>query len=324
MKFNNKFYLELFKKISSIRICEDLISKYYNQNEMKTPMHMSKGEELAVSAAVQIFGGKQKYFGYYRSHALYLSLIGNLQSFFGEMYGKNLGENSGTNGSMHILNPKKNLMLVSAIVASTMAPAVGSAYASLLNGFKELTISFFGDGATEEGVFHECLNFSSLKKLPIAFVCLNNELAVDVKIENRQSYKIKNLVKSYKIKYYKVSSFEIDNVCKVYLDAKKYIYKYKKPVFIEVNYYRHLQHIGLLSDFDQSQSSFERANYRSKKAHEKNIKQEPYKLISNKVKKKYGKNYVEKFLNKKKDEAEKIIKKVKLSRFTKFNEILKY
>ena len=193
-----------------------------------------------------------------------------------------------------------------------------------MNGFKELTISFFGDGATEEGVFHECLNFSSLKKLPIAFVCLNNELAVDVKIENRQSYKIKNLVKSYKIKYYKVSSFEIDNVCKVYLDAKKYIYKYKKPVFIEVNYYRHLQHIGLLSDFDQSQSSFERANYRSKKAHEKNIKQDPFLLISNKVKKKYGNNYVEKFLNKKKDEAEKIIKKVKLSRFTKFNEILKY
>jgi len=324
MKFSKEYYLRLFDKISTIRLCENFICKYYYQNEMKTPMHMSKGEELVVSSAVEIFGNKSKYFGYYRSHALYLSLINNIESFFGEMYGKSIGENFGINGSMHIVNPKKNLMLVSAIVSSTIAPAVGSAYASLLSGSKNLTISFFGDEATEEGVFHESLNFAALKKLPIVFICLNNGLAVDVLIANRQAYSIKDLTKSYGIKYFKITSFEIDEVSKVYLEAKKYIQKYKKPVFIEAFYYRQLQHIGLKTDFEDTENSFERSNYRSQNKHHKALKKDPYLLIKKIVEKKYSQKFIARYLERKNLTIEKIIQKVKKSKFTNFNEIIKY
>ena len=209
------FYLNLFKKISLVRICENLIFKYYHENEMKTPMHMSRGEELVVGGAVEIFGKSSKYFGYYRSHALYLSLIGDAKAFFGEMYGKKMGENFGVTGSMHILSPKKNLMSVSAIVSSTIGPAIGHAYGASLDKSNKITVSFFGDGATEQGVFHEALNFASLKSLPIAFICLNNNLAIDIEIKDRQSYSISKIVKSEGIKYFKKSSSKIEDVCKV-------------------------------------------------------------------------------------------------------------
>lgn len=315
------FYLDLLDRISTIRICENFISKFYHENEMKTPMHMSKGEELVVSSAVLIFGKKSKYFGYYRSHALYLSLINDIRSFFGEMYGKSIGENSGITGSMHILNPKKNLMSVSAIVSSTIGPAVGSAYASFLNKSKNIIISFFGDGATEQGVFHEALNFSSLKNLPIIFICLNNKLAVDVKLQERQSYKIKKLVKSYNIKYYEIKSFEIDKVSKTYFDAKKYILKNKKPVFIEAHYHRHLQHIGLKTDFEKSSNIFERQNYRSINEHKKNLKKDPYLLITDLIKNIYGEKFINNYISKKEKIIGKIIQKVKKSKVVNFKKI---
>lgn len=310
---NKNFYFSLFKKISLIRICENMIFKYYHENEMKTPMHMSRGEELVVGGAVEIFGNSSKYFGYYRSHALYLSLVHDAKAFFGEMYGKKLGENLGVTGSMHILSPKKNLMSVSAIVSSTIGPAIGHAYGKSLDKKKNMTISFFGDGATEQGVFHEALNFASLKNLPIAFICLNNNLAIDIEIKERQSYSISELVKSYGIKYFKISSPEIDNVCKVYFEAKKYLLTKKKPVFIEASYYRYLQHIGLQTDFEESKSKFEKTNYRSLSEYKFKLNKDPFILICNEMKKRYSKKFVDDFLRKKENEIEKIIKKIKIS-----------
>ena len=309
-KFSNQFYSQLFDKISLIRFCEVLITKYYKYNDMKTPMHMSMGEELVVSAAVQTFSSKSNYFGYYRSHALYLSLIKNPKGFFGEMHGRETGENKGIAGSMHISNPKKNLKAVSAVVGTTIPVAVGNAYGNLLNKNKKLTISFFGDGATEEGVFFESINFASLHKLPIIFVCLNNKIAVDVDIKNRQSYSISQIAKSCRIKTFEINSFDIDKVCKIYGEALKYYKKTKKPVFINANYYRYLQHIGISTDFDDNSNFFERKNYRKIKDHNNFIKKnDPYNLIKKKMIKIKGLKFVENYEKTKLINLEKVLKK---------------
>jgi len=274
-----KFFISLLRKILIIRNSENIISKYYSQNEMKTPMHMSKGEELVVAGAVLTFLKKADFFGYYRSHALYLSATEDVKSFFGEMYGKKIGENQGITGSMHIFNPKKNIKLVSAIVASTIAPAVGSAYANLIKKNNRFTISFFGDGATEEGVFWESVNFSCLKKIPIIFICLNNKIAVDVMIKERQSYKINEIIKKFNLKTYTISSFDILKICKVYNNAYSHIKQYGGPIFIEANYYRQLQHIGMNDDFNNKINNFEKENYRSISEHKFYLKKDPYLLI---------------------------------------------
>ena len=116
------------------------------------------------------------------------------------------GKNLGVAGSMHIFNPNKNLKAVSAIVSSTISTAVGNAYSNMLNKNNKITLSLFGDGATEEGVFHESVNFASLKKLPIVFLCLDNNIAVDVPILERQSYKIAVLAKAYNLKVFSIDS----------------------------------------------------------------------------------------------------------------------
>ena len=256
-------------------------------------MHMSKGEELVV-ACVEIFGTNSDYFGYYRSHALYLSLIQDIEKFFGEMYGKKTGENLGVAGSMHIFNPNKNLKAVSAIVSSTISTAVGNAYGNMLNKNNKITLSLFGDGATEEGVFHESVNFASLKKLPIVFLCLDNNIAVDVPILERQSYKIAVLAKAYNLKVLSIDSFDIDQVCRTYLKVKQYVLRNRRPAFVLAKYHRHLQHIGMQTDFEVKENNlFERQNYRSKVQHIKNIKLDPYELIIKKTKNLFGKKLCE-------------------------------
>ena len=312
MSLPKNFYKNLFKKISIIRLSEDKIKKYYHEDEMKTPMHMSKGEELVVAAAVEVFGKKSDYFGYYRSHALYLSLTQDLKKFFGEMYGKKTGENLGVAGSMHIFNPKKNLKAVSAIVSSTISTAVGNSYGNMLNNNKKITLSFFGDGATEEGVFHESINFAALKKLPIVFICLDNNIAVDVPIKERQSYKIINLAKSYNLKVFNIDSFNLEKVSKSYINIKNYIENKKKPVFVLAKYHRHLQHIGMQSDFEKKEKNFfERQNYRSEILHNRFVKFDPFVLICKKVEKIYGKSFVQKNLKSLDEKIENVILKTK-------------
>jgi len=322
---NKKFFISLLKKIIIIRKSEEIISDYYHENEMKTPMHMSKGEELVVAGAVVTFSKKADFFGYYRSHALYLSVTDDLKSFFGEMYGKEIGENKGVAGSMHIFNPQKNIKIVSAIVSSTIAPAVGNAYGNLIIKNNRITVSFFGDGATEEGVFWESLNFASLKKIPIIFICLNNKIAVDVLINERQSYKINEVVKKFNLKTFQIISHDVKDVCKTYHDAYVHIKKYGGPVFIEANYYRQLQHIGMQTDFDKKLSSFEKKDYRSFKQHKFYLKKDPYLLIKNFVlKNKMIKlSAIINFENQLKSKLFKIIQVVKQSKFPKFSNISK-
>jgi len=294
----------LLKKILLIRLCENIIIKEYPKDQIKTPMHMSKGEELIVSSLVTILGEKNDYFGYYRSHSLYLSVTENFKAFFGEMYGKKIGQNQGLTGSMHIFTPKKSVKLMSAIVSGTIAPSLGNAYGNLINKKKTHTICFFGDGATEEGVFWETLNFASKKKIPILFVCLNNQLAVDLPINERQSYNLSNISKIFDIKNFTIHSANVERVLKKCLEIKNFLITKKKPVFLHFKYYRFLQHLGIDKD-----SAFKNNNSKSLN------KLDPYILIKKYILKKryFNKNQIDKIENNILNQINKDLKFIKKS-----------
>ena len=283
-----KLNIDLFKTVNLIRSAENGIIKYYHEDDMKTPMHMSMGEEAITAGICHALDKKDQVFGYYRSHALYISKTNEVESFFGEMYGKETGCVRGRGGSMHLANPEAGLIMVSAIVASTIAPAVGASFANKVKKNGKIVATFFGDGAIEEGVFFESLNVACLMKLPIIFVCQDNGLAVDVMHHERQGFKtIPDIINSFDCNFISSQSTDAEEIYNLTKKAVELIKKDKKPVFMHLKYYRMLQHIGIISDFDKDsprpKGGFERENYRSKKEYDEWMRKDPLKVLRDKL-----------------------------------------
>jgi len=179
-------YEPLYKTLYRVRRVEEEIARIYPSDKLKSPVHLSIGQEAVAVAMCAPLGRSDIVFCTYRGHAAYLAKGGNLRAMLAEMYGKVTGCTRGKGGSMHLIDPESGVMGASAVVGTTIANAVGYAYAAKLQRKNTVVVSFFGDGATEEGVFAESLNFAVLKKLPMIFVCENNGYAIHTHQTRRQ------------------------------------------------------------------------------------------------------------------------------------------
>lgn len=266
---NNSTARSIFESVAMIVSCEEKIIEHYNEDEMKTPMHMSMGDENCVAGVSECFRDCAYFLGYYRTHSLYLSLTKDPYRFFAELYGKASGSNGGIAGSMHMSSKEHGLLSTSAIVGSTIPLSLGAAFAAKMKGEKKCSVVFFGDGAMEEGVFFETLNMACLYKLPVIFVCLDNGLAVDIEARFRQGYdSLRRLIESYDCKYLTLTDASALAVYDIAEEAKNLIVNQNGPCFLHLKYYRYLQHIGITNDFEHSANAFESSNYRSKDEYE--------------------------------------------------------
>lgn len=262
-----KISIDLYKKLYLLRRCELAIIEHYFEDEMKTPMHMSMGSEAVVAGICHAMTDGDHVFGTYRSHALYLAKTGDVNTFFAEMHGKKSGCAKGKSGSMHLCGPNKGHMGSSAIVGSNIAPVVGSAFAHKYLGRNNISAAFFGDAATDEGVFWESLNVACLMRVPAIFVCENNGLAVHTCNSDRRGYKsIKRIVEQYDCHVVELDTTNIEDIYRIACDVID-IAKLNTPVFLHLKYYRYLEHVGVSKDFDEG--------YRSKSEYDKWVKQDP-------------------------------------------------
>jgi TPP-dependent pyruvate/acetoin dehydrogenase alpha subunit len=177
-----KFYRSLYR----IRRVEEEIARIYPTDKIKSPVHLSIGQEAISVGVCEALRPDDIVFGSYRSHAMYLAKGGDLNRMIAELYGKVTGTAKGKGGSMHLIDTSAGVMGTSAVVGTTIPQAVGYAYALKLQNKDSLVVSFFGDGAVDEGVFYESLNFASLKRLPIIFICENNSYAIHTHQLRRQ------------------------------------------------------------------------------------------------------------------------------------------
>ena len=240
--------LELYRKLYLIRYAEERIIQLYSTDAMKTPMHMSMGGEAISVGVCTALKPTDQVFGTYRSHALYLAKTGDTDNFFLEMYGKKSKIANGRNGSMHLCSLENGLLCSSAIVGSTIPVAVGAAFANkyLQNG--KMVAVFFGDGAVDEGVFWESLNFACLKKLPILFVYEDNDLAVHSFNKNRQAFSgILYILENYNIEYSFVDGTDAEAI---YTRVERLLEISDGPMFIQCRYHRYLEHVGVNEDYD--------------------------------------------------------------------------
>lgn len=260
MKISPSDSLALYIKMYRIRRAEERIIRHYPEDHMKTPMHMSMGQEAVAVAVCHALGNEGQIFAYYRSHALYLAKTEDPDRFFGELYGKVSGTAHGKAGSMHLADPDKGLMATSAVVASSIPLAVGAAFAHKQQRSGRIACAYLGDGALEEGVFWESVNAASAMKLPVLFVCEDNGLAVHTRQDVRQGFKrITEVLRNFECNVFQEKSTDVEVLYSLTMEAIESIKSTGKPAFMHLKCYRYLGHIGIHHDFDVGYRS--RAEY---------------------------------------------------------------
>ena len=242
-----------------MRMVEERIAKKYFEQEMRCPVHLSVGQEAIASGICLNLQKKDQVLSAHRSHFHYLAKGGNLKKMISEIYGKETGCAGGKGGSMHLIDINAGLIAAVPIVGSTIPIGVGLAWANKLDMSKKIVVIFFGEGATEEGVFYESINFAALHSLPVLFVCENNYFSVYSNLSKRQPKKRKifNVAKSMGIESKSINGNDVE---KVFLTTKKLVKNIRynqKPFLIELSTYRFLEHCGPNND--------DNLNYRTEK-----------------------------------------------------------
>src|SRR5262245_27150882 len=168
---------------------------------------------------------------------------------FAELYGRKDGISGGKAGSMHLAAPEVGLMGSSAVVASTIPHAVGAALTFKRRGSPQIAVAVFGDGATEEGVYHESLNFAALMKVPVLMVCEDNGLAVHSHRAVRQSYSVTRHAETFGIATRRVDEgWDMLAVRRATLEAAAKV-RGGEPFVLEIATSRYKEHVGVGEDF---------------------------------------------------------------------------
>jgi pyruvate dehydrogenase E1 component alpha subunit len=242
--------LELYRQLLLIRRAEERIRREYPGDQLKTPVHLGIGAEAIAVGVLHAAPRGVKVFGTYRNHAIYLALTDDLDGFFGELYGRVTGCGRGKAGSMHLTAPDKGLVATSAVVGTTIPVAVGAALAQQLRGDTTPVVVFFGDGAVEEGVFWESLNFACLRKLPVLFVCEDNGLAIHTPVEARQGFRsIVEAVAPFRCEIGEADGSDLEAVIGTTGQVLSRMAAQRTPGFVCFPYFRTLEHVGPAEDF---------------------------------------------------------------------------
>ncbi|MDH5426726.1 MAG: thiamine pyrophosphate-dependent dehydrogenase E1 component subunit alpha [Nitrospirota bacterium] len=243
-------FKQLFYQALRIRLVEEHIIDLYPSDVIQSPVHLSIGQEAVAVGACQTLTSQDLLFSTYRSHAFYLAKGGNLKEMFAELYGKVTGCARGKAGSMHLAAPDVGFMGASAVVASTIPHAVGAALAAKRLKKNQIIVGVFGDGATEEGVYHESLNFAALHRLPVIFLCENNGLAVHSSRQARQNFEIIEHAGSYGLKTFHISEgYDFVKVADAMSEVIRHVRTTHTPAFVEVQTFRYKEHVGPGDDF---------------------------------------------------------------------------
>ena len=276
---NRKIAKDLYRNMLRIRMVEEKIAALYSEQEMRCPVHFSIGQEAVAVGVCQTLRQEDSVLSGHRSHAHYLARGGDLKRMICELYGKATGCSGGKGGSMHLIDRSVNFLGSTSIVAGTIPVAVGVAFANKLKKSSGTVVMFFGEAATEEGLFYESANFASLHKLPILFVCENNLYSVYSPLEVRQSSLRKNhlLAESLGIKARGgLDGNDVPAVYEAVQSAMDSIRSEVGPVFLEFNTYRWLEHCGPGYDND--------IGYRTDEEFQKWKRKDPLEVLEKRIK----------------------------------------
>ena len=237
---------QLYFSMLRIRRIEEKIVELYPEQEMRCPVHLSIGQEAVSAGVCGALAPTDAIFSGHRAHGHYFAAGGDLKAFWAELYGKATGCCGGKGGSMHLVDLNAGFIASTPIVASTLPVAVGAAFAAKMQGLKRVVVIFFGEGAAEEGVFHESVNFAVLQQLPVIFLCENNLYSVYTPLAERQpeERKLYQLAQGYGLPSFQGNGNQVDSVYDLTTQAVQRARNGEGPTFLEFSTYRWREHCG--------------------------------------------------------------------------------
>lgn len=243
--------LAQLERMILIRRAEEHVADLVSSGDARCPCHLAIGQEACAVGVAAAFRSGDRAFGAHRSHGHYLALGGDLDAMFAEILGKATGCSGGLGGSMHLVAPERGLLGTVPIVSTTIPMAVGAGLAAKLEGSDALAVSFFGDGATEEGGFHEAMNLAATLKLPVIFACENNLFSSHLHISLRQPADcVARYALAHRVEYEVLDGNDVCAVSEAALRAAARARAKQGSTFLEMVTYRWRGHVGPSEDTD--------------------------------------------------------------------------
>lgn len=234
-----------------IRRAEERIGELVASREVRTPCHLSIGQEAIPVGVCAALNEDDTVWGGHRSHGHYLAKNGDLNAMMAEIFGKATGCARGRGGSMHLVDPAQGIFGTVPLVAATIPLAVGAAFSAKLRRTDQVAVAFFGDGATDEGHFHESLNLAALYRLPVVFVCENNLYSTHLTVKERRVKD--NIVESAALHGFPGARVDGNDVLAVYQAANEAVNRARTgrgPTLLECRTYRWRGHVGPAADLE--------------------------------------------------------------------------
>ena len=240
-----------FTKMLEIRAFEESICEHIESGEIKTPCHLCIGQEAIPVGVTHSLKEEDLIWGNHRSHGHFLAKGGNMQALMDEIFCKTSGCSKGRGGSMHVVDKDVGILGTVPIVAGTVPLAVGSALRFKINREPLVSVSFIGDGATEEGHVYESMNMAALYDLPVIFVIENNLYSSHMHMdERRREHDLQNLGTSLGIVTKKIDGNSVTEVASVSEELINLCRESKGPAILECMTYRWRGHVGSSWDED--------------------------------------------------------------------------
>lgn len=230
---------DLILQMLRIRTIEEEIARRYPEGKMRTPVHLSIGQEAAAVGVCSALEPDDIFVSTHRSHAHYLAKGGSVNALMAELYGKSTGCSGGFGGSMHLVSRDVNFYGSTSIVGGTIPVGVGIAFAKKLKKEPGIVVIFHGDAAIEEGVWHESANFAALHKLPVLFVCENNGFSCYTPLKERQPREhFSQVARCYNLNYV-LTELGVERIRETSLWMKPLL-----PAVMEIPCLRFYEHCG--------------------------------------------------------------------------------
>ena len=247
-KANSDSYLRMYSQMAKIRAFEDRANQLYLDAKMPGLTHMYSGQEAVAVGICEALKVTDKITSTHRGHGHCVAKGAELKEMFCELLGKEEGYCRGKGGSMHIADQSNGNLGANAIVGGSMGIATGSALRAKLNGEDDVTVCFFGDGATAQGLMYEVMNMAALWKLPVIYACENNGYSEYTATDEIAAGNILDRARAFGIEAHQVDGQDVSAVNKLAIDLVDRARKGKGPFFIELLTYRyHGHHVGDIS-----------------------------------------------------------------------------